>query len=506
MYCKTCGEQLPDGARFCRDCGTPVDSEMEPEAGPPVIPSAETPVAPPSAPLAPPPVPVGAPSPAGPTTGGYGAGGYSASGPGGPGGYGPGGPGAAGPGAGFGYPPPPRGRSNRVLWVVIAALAVVVVALAVALPLVLARGGDDEQVTETTAAGPTTTTSLAEETSTTVGATSTTSTTATTVAAGPVGDSSGEWAEMTIPGLPGELISVAVSNDGLVVQSMEENAFNLYAHSFASGSTVQLPTGTGEVGGVDVDKNIAVWWEGTYDSASGAYSDQHIYSYAFPEGPKVEIVGGDQNVGYPQIAGIWATWIVGTPWEVNPDEYWRMPIYGAFVSVGSGSANEPQALAPSAIGSILGDAVWTYSLSETYLAWEQGAAADGFDTGTYVLDLMNPDAAPVSLGSGAWRPSLSLDNVAYWEDGLKVANLSSGEKMDIDAGGDFPALAPTYVAYFVSTDNGYQIVARGLSGGHEQVLAEQTDAPWLSAAISACGQYVAFISNGSLHVFEWKAK
>jgi hypothetical protein len=502
MYCSACGEQLPDDTRFCRSCGASV--------GLPVVPPFGTPVAPPTEPAAsagaptahatevrmaatqvmatqlmasPPAVP---PPPAGfPAGYGGGAGGYPPSGTGQPG-----------------------GRKRWGMWIAIAAAAVVVIAVAITVPLVLARGGDG-QVTETTTVTSTSTTSVAEVTSTTENTPSSSSTsTSTTVAAGPPGDSAGEWVEMTIPGAPSQVVAVAVCNDGLVMETQAGSSMKLYAHSFISGNTVELPVGTGDIGGIDVDKNTAVWWEGTYDDASGSYTDQHIYSYAFPEGPKIEVAGGDKNVGYPQIADIWVTWVEGTPWDVNPEEYWRMPIFGAFVSLGSGSANEPQELVPSAIASIMGDASWSYSLDKTYLAWEQAAAVGGLDTGSYILDLMNPTSEPMSLGTSAWRPSVSGDNVVYWEDGLKLLNLASSDKQDVDAQGDFPTAAPTFIAYFRPVEGGdstrYDIVARGLTGGHEQVLAQQNDPPWLSQAISACGQHVAFVANETLHVFEWK--
>jgi hypothetical protein len=315
---------------------------------------------------------------------------------------------------------------------------------------------------------------------------------------------------MTIPDAPSQVFSVAVSNDALLIQAPSGSGYTLYAHSFLSGTTVELPVGSNDVGGIDLDKNTAVWWEGTYDDATGSYVDQHIYSYAIPEGPKVEVAGGDANVGYPQIAGIWETWVVGSPWEVNPEEYWRMPIFGSFVPVSPGSANEPQELVPSAIAPILGDASWTYSLGETFLAWEQGAAVDNFGVGSYVLDLMNPGIEPLSLGGNAWRPSISLDNVVYWDEGLKLLNLTSGETIDVDPRGDFPTAAPTYVAYFRSVETGdanpYEIVARGLTGAHEQVLGRQADPPWLSSAVAASGQYVAFVAGEVMHVFEWRGR
>lgn len=502
MYCSACGEQLPDEARFCRGCGAPVGLPVVSPAAAPVAPPAE-PTPSPAAPAAqttevrmpatrametqpmasPPAVP---PPSAGFSAGtGWGAGGYPPSGTGQPG-----------------------GGTRWGMWIAIAAVAVVVIAVAVTVPLVLARGGD-EQVTETTAVTSTSTTSVAEVSTTTENAPSSSSTsTSTTVAPGLPGDSAGKWAEMSIPDAPSNVVAVAVCDDGLLMQAQAGSSMKLYAHSFISGNTVELPVGTGDIGGIDVDKNTAVWWEGTYDDASGSYIDQHIYSYAFPEGPRVEVAGGDKNVGYPQIADIWVTWVEGSPWDVNPEEYWRMPIFGAFVSLGSGSVNEPHELVPSAVASIMGDASWSYSLGKTYLAWEQAAAVGGLDTGSYVLDLMNPTSEPMSLGTNAWRPSVSGDNVVYWEDGIKLLNLASGDTQEIDAQGDFPTAAPTFAVYFRPVEDGdstqYEIVAHGLTGGQEQVLARQNDPPWLSQTISACYQHVAFVANETLHVFEWK--
>jgi hypothetical protein len=322
-----------------------------------------------------------------------------------------------------------------------------------------------------------------------------------------VGDSLGSWSEVAISGLPDVVSSVAVSDDALVVQAQSGSGSKLYAYSFSSGTLEEIPAGSGDMGSIDVDRNTIVWWQGTYNDATGSYREQHIYSYDFPGGPRKEVIGGnDSNVTYPQIAGIWVTWVESSPWEASPDEYWRMPIYGAFVSVSSGSANEPQSLVPRAIASIMGDAFWVYSLGETYLAWEQAAADGDFGTGTYVLNLMNPSQKPIDLGPDAWRPSVSLDKVAFWEDGVKVLNLSSGEEKTVDPNGDFPTAAPTYVTYFRPSGDKYQIVARGLTGAYEQVLAETTDAPWLSPPLAASGHYVAFVTNQTLHVFEWKAK
>ena len=55
-------------------------------------------------------------------------------------------------------------------------------------------------------------------------------------------------------------------------------------------------------------------------------------------------------------------------------------------------------------------------------------------------------------------------------------------------------------------DVAYQEQGAQLAPTAEQVLAETTDAPWLSPPLAASGHYVAFVTNQTLHVFEWKAK
>ena len=47
MFCKNCGKELPDSAKFCSGCGTPVISEVTaPGVEPPQPPVEETPVSP----------------------------------------------------------------------------------------------------------------------------------------------------------------------------------------------------------------------------------------------------------------------------------------------------------------------------------------------------------------------------------------------------------------------------------------------------------------------------
>ena len=421
-----------------------------------------------------------------------------------PGGGFPGPPGAS---MGPGGPAAPAGKGRRGLWIALGGAAVVVIAVAIAVPLVLARGGDEEVVTVTSTAPTTSTTT--ESTTTTEPQTSTTST-SVTVAKGPPGDSAGEWVEADIPGAPAQVVALAVSDDVLLMQTQEGSRYRLYAYTFLSDMMVELPVEAAELGGIDIDDNMAVWWEGTYDEVSNSYTDQHIYSYVVPGGPKTEVIGGGKNVGYPQIAGVWVTWVEGSPWDANPEEYWLVPIYGSLVSAGTGTANEPFELVPSAVAAIMGDATWTYSLGETFLAWEQAAAVGGLDAGTYVLDLITVPAEPRFIGADAWRPSVYIDSLVYWENGLQFLDLKTGESREIDPEGDFATTAFSFAAYFRTVDSGdgsaYEIVARGLTGGYEQVLALQVAPPWLSPVIAASSTRVAFVADGILHVFEWKGR
>jgi hypothetical protein len=169
---------------------------------------------------------------------------------------------------------------------------------------------------------------------------------------------------------------------------------------------------------------------------------------------------------------------------------------------------EPVELVSSATGFALGDSVWTYSLSDTHIAWEQAAPVGLYDTGTYTMDLST--LQPLVVGDQAWRPSVQGDNVVYYQDGLKATDLVTGEVREIDPSGDFAAAAPTFATYFrsVETDgeSNYEIVARGYTGSYEQVLGRQSEPPWFSPLIAASGTHVAFAVDGVVHVFEWQGQ
>lgn len=463
MFCKSCGARMPEDARFCSDCGAAVP---RPEPRP----------------------------------------GWGAAPPGQGGG-------ADLSGGGFGGGPTggPGGNDRKWLWTTIAALVVVIVAVAVTVPLVLYRSGGDEEVTETTAA---TTSTTKRPQQTTTSRTKPTSPPTTAAPETPVGDSAGYWTEID-PLSPfdvrDEPFMTAVSDECLVLLSRDGNSYRIHVYEFESKTfkTIVAPRDE-EIYYLDVDKSTIVWWQGRCDEESGGYLDQRIYSYEYPDGPLIDVAGARPNLSFPQTAGVWVTWVQGGPWESAPDEYWRVPIYGAFTSTTKGSANEPQLLVPQAVTSLMGDADWTYSLSETHLAWEQWIDDGGLAAGSYVLDLMAQKGRPVFLGATAWRPSVAGTRAIYWDEdyGLRSLDLESGERVTLDENGDFGVAAPTFAVYYRviedSAGPSFEIVARGYTGAHKQVLAEQWDPPWFSAPISTSEHYVAFVADSALRVFEWR--
>ena len=62
-------------------------------------------------------------------------------------------------------------------------------------------------------------------------------------------------------------------------------------------------------------------------------------------------------------------------------------------------------------------------------------------------------------------------------------DLATGQTREIDPMGDFATAGPTYVAYYRTDQTGevwtWDIVAKGYSGGYEQVLAEDVPGPLL---------------------------
>jgi hypothetical protein len=513
MFCKACGNQVLEGVGFCGKCGAPVGSPEDvpssvsadvatdaptmvrspvpsppPVASPPPVPPplASTPPVPqPPAHTPPPPTEIRA--------------GYANQGTAGPGGFAPYGAGAP---RAYGGPPVPPSRGRLGLWLGIAAAAVIVIGAGLALWLLVFDKDDDK--TTTTRVVQTTSTTGPEATTTSV-ASSSTSTSTTIPITGDPGDSPGEWVEMDNSAFPGGVYAAAVSDDALLIDAETADGYALYAYMLDSEALIELPIGAPDFYDEDIDGRLAVWWEGTYDEGTDTYTDERICAYLLPDGPKVYVTEAGRGAYYPQVAGNWITWVESTPWEENPEEYLLMKIFGVEVNSLGEPQGDPSELVSAATSYAMGDSIWTYSLSGTHLAWENATAVDSYDPGAYTMDFGR--FQPLIVGSETWRPSLAEDTLVYYQDGLKAMDLTTERVWEIDALGDSPTAGPTFAAYFRSVDGDettYEIVARGYSGGHEQVLGEQPDPPWLSPILAASANHIAFIVDETVHLFEWQ--
>jgi hypothetical protein len=398
------------------------------------------------------------------------------------------------------------------MWIAIAAIGIVVIALAIALPLIL-LGEDDTTTQSTDVASSTTVTTetptTEETTSPTEPSTETTvapSSTTTSTDKGPdiPGDSSGSWTEIDVSGLEEPVGEVAISDEALLFQTSGGGGDRMVAYLFDSGQTVTLPVDAPTAGAPDIDGLLAVWWEASFDSDRNI-TDAHIYSYVLPDGPKVEIASGPR-VGSPKVAGSMITWTEGEPWDTNPEEYWRISILVTAVDGEGQPTGAAGTLVPSAIAAVLGDSTWTYGLSESFLAWEHQRSAEGLDEGSYMMDLA--EMQPWLIGADAWRPSLEGNTVAFTHNGIEVVDFGDTQALEIDAG-DYPSLAPSYVAYYkpVSAPDavGWQVTARGLSGSHEQVLlGEISSPPWFQVPVATAKNRIAVAIDGVLHLFSWQ--
>ncbi|MBN1630977.1 MAG: zinc ribbon domain-containing protein [Thermoleophilia bacterium] len=494
MFCKACGNQLPDGAVFCANCGVPVaPTELPPPpptaeteaATTQVKPRAATPpddaptmVRPPQVPLPPPPAYV----PTGPS-------------------------GAPGP---YGAPQPPR-KSRLGLWIGLASAAAILIAAGLVLWLVVFDKDDESEAKTTTTAATAGTTSTAGLASTTTSAaasstsTSAIATTATTLATiGDPGDSSGEWVEVDNSAFPERGYAVAVSDVALLIDAEADDGYALYAYMLDSGDLIELPVDANDFFNEDIEGDLAIWWEGDYQEDTDEYLNERVCAYRLPDGPKIYVTDEGRAPYYPQLSGQWLTWAEATPWEENPDEYSFVKIFGVEVTTEGEPEGDPAELVYGATSYNLGDSTWAYSLSGTHLAWENATAVEGFEPGLYTMDLGR--FQPTLLETEAWRPSLSGDTLVYYGDGLMARNLSTDDTWQIDPLGDFATAAPTFAAYYRAVEGDettYEIVARGYTGGNEQVLGEQYDAPWMSPFIAASANHVAFIVDGTVHLFEW---
>jgi len=471
MFCRHCGKQIADDARFCEFCGAGVGAPGGPPAG-----ATQDLVPPPPSPVPP---------------GGYG-------------GYG-----------GHGAPPPPPKRSRTGLWIGIAVAAAVIVAAAVAIPL-LVLGDDDESAgTTTTTTRADTTTSTAAETTTTASAGSSTttkvsaSTTSTTVPTGPAGDSEGAWVAVPTPALPPEaqVSSTAVSEEALLIRTLQGDGYALYGYLFDTETLVELPVGAAECWGEDLDGLLAVWWEGDFDEDTYEPFNDHVYAYLLPDGPRVQVTGNDRHPFYPQVAGSRVAWTESEPWKANPEEYSAQSIHAVDVDPGGRPVGEPLELVSTAPAFIMGDSLWVYSLSDTHLAWENQAPHGTFNTGSYVIGIAD-DSMPQKVGRESWQPSLFDSTVVYRDEALMMMDLATMDAQTLDIEGDFATAGPTYAAYFrsreVDENWSYEMLTRGYATGQENVLATTTLVPYFSPAIAVSATRVAAVVDDVLTVSVWQ--
>ena len=398
------------------------------------------------------------------------------------------------------------------MWAAIACVGIVVIALAVALPLIFLRGGDADTVSTTVASTSTSVTTpptSASTTETTEGATTTTEAATTTTAKADSsipGDSAGAWSAVDVAGLSLNVNEVAVSDDALLFRTAADTGpGSIYAYIFASGKTVQLPTGGTTIGYMDVDGALAVWWE-----AEGAdvTANAHIYAYHLPDGPKVEVASG-AGVTYPHVKGRLITWADGKPLASDPTNWYDYVIKAAAVDAQGQPTGAPTTLvdAGSAIASSTGDTSWYYSLSDGFIAWEQQYGSGAIGPGTYMMDL--GEMQPWRVDPDAWRPSLYKNRVVFTRNGVETAQFGSKNAVTLDASADFATAAPTYAAFFrpkvAGSGTAWAVVARGYNGKYEQVLLDDAGSPpWLLSPIAASAHRIAFAFGGKLQLFSWQ--
>lgn len=400
-------------------------------------------------------------------------------------------------------PPPPKrpGLDRTLLWVGIASAIVLVAALAVIIPLSLSGDGGEDVVSTTTTSGAGTTSTLASTTTTT---TTTEATTTTVPGPGPVGDSSGAWVELSVPGGPWAAQEIAISGDTLLIVTTAPMGYKLSAVRLGSGEVIALGQSQA-LFGIDLDGDVAVWWEGSgYDADTQTYASQFIKSCLLSTGATDTLThGGSARLAAPQVALPWVAWVRSEPWTDDP-EYWLESIMGMRVDDSGTPVGTAVTMVPAALAFALGDSSWQYSLSSTHLAWETHDAVGGYERGTHVMrtDLSDHDW----VGPEAWRPSLWGDLLIYQDGNLKLDDPSSADTQSIDPSGDFATAGPTFAAYYIPTSSGSSLVVRGYTGQHQQTLDELSQPPYFCPPISVTDEYVAYAFEGEVHVFTWQAQ
>ncbi len=406
-----------------------------------------------------------------------------------------------------------RAGFSAAAWVAMTGAVVVVVALAVAAAVVVVeRRGSSETSSSTTSVASSTATTHAASTATTSGPTTTSPTTTeapttatTTAVPGPAGDSAGKWVETRVPGLPAGIYDLAVSDQAVAYVKYTAGRPRLFVYLFAVDQTVEIPVGadSAAVGGLDLDGLLLVWQEIKL-GPTREVAEARIYSRRLPDGPKRQLVS-DPTCGMPRVAGTVVAWTSTSPWPPNPEEMALIRIEAAAVDEAGEPTGAAAELVDGALAYSIGDSVWSYGLSSTHLSWETHEAIGTFDPGTYVMDFETMQ--PTIVSPEAFAGSLGEDKLVYQEAGqIKLLDLADGEIRLLDTQGLFPSAAPTYAAYFRSTrDSDWQVVARGLTGAYEQVLAASTgEPPWFLPPISTSPHRLAFVVGERARVFVWQ--
>lgn len=396
--------------------------------------------------------------------------------------------------------PPPRGGGRGLLIALIVVVVILLLAAAAVAAVLVIRSDTSDGSSSITDVAITT---PPEPPPSSTGSTAPPTASTTTLASSPGDDyAGGEWVEMDVSGPAGDIYLVVVSDETAVFAKED----SLFALDFASGRLQQIPTRMESVGMPDIDGRQLVWWEGTYGDDLEEWTDEGIFAFLLPDGPPVRLAGKEGSPGFPLIAGGYVTWTEAHPSAYSPDEIWEFPIRGVRIGGDGRPAGETELLVPAPTAFVLGDSIWAYDLSPTYLAWEQHDDAGGTDVGSYVRNLRTGDET--YLGPDSWRPSLAGTNIAYWGlEGLYVRDLASGAERLVDAEGDWPALAESYVAYLRPFEHGdsygWEIVTQGLGDGSEQVLGEQTNPPWFGSDIAVAPHHLAYVDDENrAHVFE----
>ncbi len=301
----------------------------------------------------------------------------------------------------------------------------------------------------TSVAAVSTTTTVAPAVVETIYPTETTSVTVPTGSPAPPADIVAQ-----IAALPGDIRTVNLSSDALLVQTLGPEAFGgLHAYLFSAQTLVELPVSDDVyVDGAAIEGDLVVWTESRFSGMS--VSSSQAYAYRLPDGPKVEI-------GVPAASVVddgrvfWTEWthVSGDVdqgevsldscviWMVDVDEYGNPESSPVEVTNRPNSSYEPA-----------GDELWSYGVEGSHLAYQR---MWGDEPGVHLVDLRT--GRDTYLGEGD-IPSVSDSLVAWrgpigdqgWD--VRVYSLTMGRAAVLAAGAHMPFAGPGYVLCMQSSD------------------------------------------------------